>query len=752
MRGVLSSDLNSSVVTQRKLARFCLTLLVACVVEGRKNLPLAFQQNYDSSPSFRILRPKSFGLNQGRTVDVSILLSAWKGLETSGLSSSSRISTSLSSSIGEDIDDSDSISDSVTELVGNVTDNDNANAATETEALVEDILNIEVERDDQAGNETSVVVTATEEASRSNPGSKSSPTLFSSFRNSIRSTFRSTPPEPVVVIPVSTVHEQSSNTNSEVPVVVYAPAAALSSGTTVAPRRRRNRYLPLLLALAACTPYVFDEFTQLYEGRLPFAVPRRYSGSSSSTSRNLVLQKHLTAANRPSTLPAPEPVASVTTDSGDESEAPTDATIQDTQSPAESLPVPPAASKDKQHLMAADNSQSDVLVAQLNERRRAALSFVTEAVEKVGPAVLRIDTETHSWVGGSSGGDSTLNPEDELDRSSPPAPTSPHFVRQGQGSGLIFSPDGLILTNAHVVEDATKVTVTLTDGRVFQATVMGADEIVDIAVLKIIPNFATESNEYLNGKNGKFAVGRSSADTVRGDEDGFPSLPIATLGDSDRLSVGQLVVAVGSPGGLDNTSTMGIVSGLERSSAVVGIPHKKVDYIQTDAAINPGNSGGPLVDVATGHVVGINAAIRAHMEGTSFAIPINRVREIMYDLAQGKSVPHGYLGISLATVTPQWARQNNLNNGAGTSVSTKGQSPIPEVYGALVHKVFPRTPAEKGGLKENDIVLEISGQLIQSSDEARRLIDTAPVGKVRHLFCWLVLCALNGSPFLGSPI
>lgn len=139
--------------------------------------------------------------------------------------------------------------------------------------------------------------------------------------------------------------------------------------------------------------------------------------------------------------------------------------------------------------------------------------------------------------------------------------------------------------------------------------------------------------------------------------------------------------------------------------------------------INPGNSGGPLVDVETGQVVGINAAIRAHMEGTSFSIPINRVREIMYDLAEGKAVQHGYLGISLATCTPEWARlQNNLK---GANDATR----IPEAHGALIHRVFPRTPAEKGGLKENDLVLEIGGRKVITSDDARRWIDEAPVGE-----------------------
>lgn len=309
----------------------------------------------------------------------------------------------------------------------------------------------------------------------------------------------------------------------------------------------------------------------------------------------------------------------------------------------------------------------------LDQKRKVALSFVTDVVHEVGPAVVRVDTETHM-----------------RDQSDSPQP--PGYVQQGQGSGLIFSDKGFILTNAHVVEDANKVTVTLTDGRVYTCQVMGSDEIVDIAVLKIV-----------NG-----------GQTIK-------DLPVAELGDSDMLSVGKIVIAVGSPGGLDNTVTMGIVSGLERSSTMVGIPHKKVDYIQTDAAINPGNSGGPLIDVESGKVVGINAAIRAHMEGTSFAIPINRVQAIMSDLADGREIQHGYLGLGLASCTPEWARQNNADGG--------GESPsIPEVYGAIIHKVFPRTPADKGGLRENDIILEIGSVKVKSAEDARRLIDLAKVG------------------------
>ena len=131
-----------------------------------------------------------------------------------------------------------------------------------------------------------------------------------------------------------------------------------------------------------------------------------------------------------------------------------------------------------------------------------------------------------------------------------------------------------------------------------------------------------------------------------------------------------------------------------------------------------------MIDVETGKVVGINAAIRAHMEGTSFAIPINRVRDIMHDLAKGKEIHHGYLGLGLATCTPDWAQQNNLS-----SNSNSGNSKIPEVYGAIVFKVYPKTPAEQGGLRENDIILDIGSQKVKSADDARRLIDLAPVGE-----------------------
>jgi serine protease Do len=135
--------------------------------------------------------------------------------------------------------------------------------------------------------------------------------------------------------------------------------------------------------------------------------------------------------------------------------------------------------------------------------------------------------------------------------------------------------------------------------------------------------------------------------------------------------------------------------------------------------------------VESGKVVGINAAIRAHMEGTSFAIPINRVKDIMYDLADGKDIHHGYIGLGLATCTPDWARQNNADTtrAPSSSSSTTNSANIPEVYGAIIFKVYPRTPSEQGGLKENDIILDIGGKMVKSADDARKLIDLAPVGE-----------------------
>jgi S1-C subfamily serine protease len=259
-------------------------------------------------------------------------------------------------------------------------------------------------------------------------------------------------------------------------------------------------------------------------------------------------------------------------------------------------------------------------------------SFVAAAVRQVGPAVVRIDTEKtitrqardplyedpflRDFFGGMP-----RQPQEELLR--------------GQGSGFIIDNTGNILTNAHVINGADRVVVTLKDGRSFDAVVEGVDEVTDLAVVKI----------------------DDSEDDV---------LPVAALGDSDQVEVGDWAIAVGNPLGLDNTVTLGIVSTLKRTSSSVGIPGKRLEFIQTDAAINPGNSGGPLVN-QLGEVIGINTAIRADAMGIGFAIPINKAKEIKDMLARGETVVHPYIGVQIANLTPEQAKRNNEDiNSAST--------------------------------------------------------------------------------------
>jgi S1-C subfamily serine protease len=268
-------------------------------------------------------------------------------------------------------------------------------------------------------------------------------------------------------------------------------------------------------------------------------------------------------------------------------------------------------------------------------------------------------------------------------------PTQPYEERlQGQGSGFIIDGNGTILTNAHVVEDADRVTVSLKDGRKFEGTVVGVDEVTDLAVVKI---------------------------DVR-DE----GLPTAALGDSDSVQVGDWAIAVGNPLGLDNTVTLGIVSTLNRSSSLVGIPDKRVDFIQTDAAINPGNSGGPLLN-EQGEVIGINTAIRANAMGIGFAIPINKVKEIVPILERGEQVSHPYLGVQIATLTPDVAKRNNEDPNATVM--------LPEVNGVLVVAVVPNSPAASAGIRRGDVITEINGQPVTSADRLQRLVDQTQVGQ-----------------------
>ena len=313
-------------------------------------------------------------------------------------------------------------------------------------------------------------------------------------------------------------------------------------------------------------------------------------------------------------------------------------------------------------------------------------SFVTAAVDRVGRAVVRIDTER------------------TVSRNLDPLMEDPFFNRffredlrtqvprqerlRGQGSGFVIDKSGTVLTNAHVVDKADRVTVTLNDGSVFPGEVLGTDEVTDLAVVKI------------NTKGVK--------------------LPVAALGDSDVVKVGDWAIAVGNPLGFDNTVTLGIISTLKRSSAAVGIPDKRLDFIQTDAAINPGNSGGPLLN-GLGEVIGINTAIRADAMGIGFAIPINKAKAIYAQLAKGEKVSHPFLGIQMIALTPEIAKENNADPNAVLIV--------PEVKGVLVMRVMPNTPAEKAGIRKGDAIVQIDGEAVTTAEQLQNLVENSQIGQ-----------------------
>lgn len=337
------------------------------------------------------------------------------------------------------------------------------------------------------------------------------------------------------------------------------------------------------------------------------------------------------------------------------------------------------------HILPAQaESASVALKAPLAPATSTHSNFVAAAANRVGPAVVRIDTER------------TVN------RRLEPMMEDPFFRRffgdgypqqlpteqlRGLGSGFIIDKSGVILTNAHVVDQADKVTVRLKDGRALEGKVQGVDEVTDLAVVKI---------------------------NAGGD------LPVATLGSSDSLQVGDWAIAVGNPLGFDNTVTLGIVSTLKRSSAQVGIPDKRLDFIQTDAAINPGNSGEPLLN-DQGEVIGINTAIRADAAGIGFAIPIDKAKAIASQLQRGQKVAHPYLGVQMLSLTPEIAKQNN----------TDPNSPIqvPEVDGVLVVRVIPNSPAAIAGIRRGDVIVQIDGEGIITAEQLQNTVENSRIGQ-----------------------
>ena len=268
---------------------------------------------------------------------------------------------------------------------------------------------------------------------------------------------------------------------------------------------------------------------------------------------------------------------------------------------------------------------------------------------------------------------------------SPPAATAQgergHFSGRGQGTGFVLRSDGLVLTNCHVVEGASDIRVRLADDREIAAQLIGKDERTDIALLKI---------------------------------EAATPLPVALLGNSDDLQIGEWVVAIGNPFGLDHTVTAGIVSAKGRRDVRPG-PAGFYDFIQTDASINPGNSGGPLVN-AHGEVVGMNTAINAQAQGIGFAIPINMVKVIVPLLKQHGRAPRSWLGIY-----PQ-----SMNAALKRAFALEGD-------GALVAEVVDGSPAAQAGVQIGDVVTEFSGHPIHRSDDFLWLVATSEAKKLTSL-------------------
>jgi serine protease Do len=317
------------------------------------------------------------------------------------------------------------------------------------------------------------------------------------------------------------------------------------------------------------------------------------------------------------------------------------------------------------------------------------LNGFTEIVKKAGPAVVNISVNATR----KASAEMPQIPEEFREffrgfggKNMPNFPNMPRgdTPMRGLGSGFIVSPDGYILTNAHVVDGADSVTVRLTDRREFRAKVVGADKQTDIAVLKIEAK----------------------------------SLPTVRLGRSQDANVGEWVVAIGSPYGFDNTVTAGIVSAKSRS-----LPDANyTPFIQTDVAVNPGNSGGPLFNLA-GEVIGINSQIYSRsggFQGISFAIPIEVALNVKDQLIKTGKVSRGRLGVTVQEVNATFAEAFNLDRPRG----------------AIVSSVDAGGPAEKAGLQVNDIILSYNGQPIERSSDLPVLVANTTPGKSAQVQVW----------------
>ncbi len=329
--------------------------------------------------------------------------------------------------------------------------------------------------------------------------------------------------------------------------------------------------------------------------------------------------------------------------------------------------------------------------AQDNDRSKAIAvprNYVVEAVNRTGPAVVRINA-SRTVAANPQVPEAFL--EDPMFRQFFGDQTSrmpKERVERGTGSGFIINKEGDIITNAHVVSGADKVTVILKDGRQLEGKVIGSDELTDVAVVQ-----------------------------VKSD-----NLPIVSVGSSQNLQPGDWAIAIGNPLGLDNTVTAGIISAIGRKSGQIGVD-KRVSFIQTDAAINPGNSGGPLLN-QNGEVIGVNTAIIQGAQGLGFAIPIETAQRIAKQIIQNGKVSRAYLGIQMVTLDPNVKKQVNQDTEFGIKIS--------EEQGVLVTRVVDDSPAAKAGTKRGDVIIKFDDKEILTADQVTQLVEDHAVGdKIR---------------------
>jgi len=309
---------------------------------------------------------------------------------------------------------------------------------------------------------------------------------------------------------------------------------------------------------------------------------------------------------------------------------------------------------------------TDKSVSRSTRAQSLGLNLFTDLVDQTSPAVVNI--KVLAKMPPQPFGDFPYG------RPVPPPPKDDEFQESGQGSGFLISADGYLLTNAHVIAKSDRIQVALKDGSLFYGTVVGLDEVMDIGLVKI------------------------DSDTT------FPFLP---LGNSDILKIGEWVMAIGSPFGLEQTVTVGIVSGKGRSLGASPFD----DFIQIDAPINPGNSGGPLINTQ-GEVVGINTMILAQGQGLGFSLPIDQAKRVLSQLKQSGKVSRSWLGVVIQEIT----------------IDLKEKHGLPAAHGAFIVEVVENSPAARAGIQAADVVLEFNGQKIKTSRELPLVCAHSPSG------------------------